>query len=82
MPQPRLSIRSAKARDLARRIARREERSITSVVERALEEYEARDAAREPASEFYARLAKNYASNFDFEALIRESRMPHSEPEL
>jgi len=40
MAEPQLSVRSAKARDLARR----EHRSIADVVERALEAYEARVA--------------------------------------
>jgi hypothetical protein len=37
MAEPQLSVRSAKARDLARRLARREGRSLADVVERALE---------------------------------------------
>src|SRR6516162_219719 len=52
MAEPQLSVRSAKARDLARRLARREHRSIADVVERALEAYEIREAGREPASAF------------------------------
>jgi len=45
MAEPQLSVRSAKARDVARRLARREHRSIADVVERALEAYEIREAA-------------------------------------
>jgi hypothetical protein len=41
-----LSVRSAKARDLARRLARREHRSIADIVERALEAYEIRESGR------------------------------------
>jgi len=52
MAEPQISVRSAKARDLARRLARREHRSIADVVERALEAYEIREAGREPASVF------------------------------
>ncbi len=37
MAEPQLSVRSAKARDLAHRLARREQRSIADIVERALE---------------------------------------------
>jgi hypothetical protein len=48
--EPQLSVRSAKARDLARR----EHRSIADIVERALEAYEIREAGREPASAFFA----------------------------
>ena len=40
MAAPQLSVRSSKARDLAHRLARRENRSIAEVVERALEAYE------------------------------------------
>lgn len=44
MAAPQLSVRSSKARDLAHRLARRENRSIAEVVERALEAYETREA--------------------------------------
>jgi len=69
MAAPQLSVRSAKARDLARR----EHRSIADVVERALEAYEIREAGREPASVFYARLAQDYGSDLDLEIVIRET---------
>ena len=42
MSEPQLSVRSAKARELAHRLANRERRTIAAVVERALEEYEQR----------------------------------------
>lgn len=61
MAEPQLSVRSAKARDLAHRLARRENRSIADVVERALESYEIREAGREPAPTFYAHLAQAVA---------------------
>lgn len=82
MAEPQLSVRSAKARELARRLARREHRSIADIVERALEAYEIREAGREPASAFYARLAKDHGSDLDLEALIRESRETDPGPEL
>ena len=82
MAEPQLSVRSAKARDLARRLARRERRSIADVVERALEAYEIREAGREPASVFYARLENDYGSDLDLEAVIREHRKIHPGPEL
>jgi hypothetical protein len=47
-------VRSAKACDLARRLARRENRSIADIVGRALEACEIRDAGREPAPASYA----------------------------
>jgi hypothetical protein len=80
--EPQLSTRSAKARDLARRLARREHRSIADVVERALEAYEIREAGREPASVFYARLANDYGSDLDLESVIRENRTVNPGPEL
>jgi hypothetical protein len=46
MAEPQLSVRSAKARDLAHRLARREHRSVADIVERALETYEVREAGR------------------------------------
>ena len=82
MADTQLSVRSAKARDLAYRLARRECRSIADVVERALEAYEIREAGREPASAFYARLANDYGGDLDLEAVIREKRRINPGPEL
>ena len=82
MAEPQLSVRSAQARDLARLLARRENRSIADVVERALEAYEIREAGREPASVFYARLANDYGAELDLEAVIRENRKVNPGPEL
>ncbi len=82
MAEPQLSVRSAKARDLAHRLARRERRSVADIVERALEAYEVREAGREPASAFYARLSSEYGTDIDLEAIIRESRQIDPGPEL
>lgn len=82
MAEPQLSVRSSKARDLAHRLARRENRSIADVVERALESYEIREAGREPAATFYARLAAQSGTDIDLEAIIREDRHPHQGVEL
>ena len=82
MAQPQLSVRSAKARDLARRLARRERRSIADIVERALEGYEVREAGRERASTFYARLQAECGVDIDLESVLRESRKPNTGPEL
>jgi len=82
MAEPQLSVRSAKARELAYRLARRQKRSIADVVERALEAYEIREAGREPASSFYARMSANYGADVDLEAVIREARRVHSGPDL
>jgi hypothetical protein len=82
MAEPQLSVRSAKARDLAHRLARRENRSIADIVERALESYEIREAGREPASAFYSRLTASIGVDIDLEEIIRESRKVHTGPEL
>lgn len=78
MAEPQLSVRSAKARDLAHRLARRENRSIADVVERALESYDVREAGHEPASAFYARLAIAYGTDIDLESIIKNGRQVHT----
>lgn len=82
MAEPQLSVRSAKARDLAHRLSRRENRSIADIVERALEAYEVREAGREPASTFYTRIAKAFGTDIDLEAVIQDDRRVHTGPEL
>jgi hypothetical protein len=82
MAEPQLSVRSSKARDLAHRLARRENRSIADVVERALESYEIREAGREPASAFYSSLAASNGTDIDLEKIIREDRRVNSGLEL
>jgi hypothetical protein len=82
MAEPQLSVRSARARDLAHRLARRENRSIADVVERALEAYEVRETGRETAREFFKRLTEDYGTDIDLEAVIKESRKTHSGPNL
>ena len=82
MAEPQLSVRSAKARDLAHRLARRENRSIADIVERALESYEIREAGREPAASFYARLSQQSGTDIDLEAVIKEGRQVHKGIEL
>ena len=77
MAEPQLSVRSAKARDLAHRLARRENRSISDIVERALEAYEIREAGREPASTFYARMSSAFGTDVDLEAVIKKGRHAH-----
>jgi hypothetical protein len=77
MAEPQLSVRSARARDIAHRLARRENRSIADIVERALVAYEVREAGREPASVFHQRLAEYGSDDIDLEAVIREERRPH-----
>ncbi|MEN3953313.1 plasmid stabilization protein [Iodidimonas sp. SYSU 1G8] len=74
MAEPQFSVRSAKARELAHRLGRREKRSIAEIVERALEAYEVREAGREPAAAFYARLSARPGPDIDLEAVILENR--------
>lgn len=82
MAEPQLSVRSARARDLAHRLARREQRTVAEVVERALEAYEAAQVGREPAASFYARLSENFGTDIDLEAVLREQRRAHRGIEL
>ena len=82
MAEPQLSVRSAKARDLAHRLARRENRSISDVVERALEAYEVREAGREPAAAFYMRLAAQSGTDLDLDTTIQDNRKAHKAIEL
>lgn len=82
MAEPQLSVRSAKARELAHRLARHERRTIAEVVERALEAYAAHHADHAPASTFYVDLNRRVATDIDLEDVIREHRRPHSGVDL
>ena len=77
MPQPQLSVRSARARDLAHELARREHRTVAEIVERALEAYQARDARQESAADFYAHLVRDRGEDVDLDAILQEHRDPH-----
>ena len=82
MAEPQLSVRSARARELAHRLAKREKRTVAEVVERAQEAYDSAQTGREPASGFYARLSRQYGVDLDLDAVVRDARRPHSGPEL
>lgn len=82
MAEPQLSVRSARARDLAHKLARREKRTVAEVVERALEAYELRETGREPASAFWRRVSKMYGTDLDLEKVLREHQKPHEGIEL
>jgi hypothetical protein len=82
MAKPQLSVRSAHARDLAHRLARRENRSIADVVERALEVYERQQTGLEPAAAFYHRIGAQAAVDIDLDALIKADRPAHEGPEF
>lgn len=77
MAEPQLSVRSARAREIAHRLARRERRSIAEVVERALTDYEIRETGRQSAADFHADLASNRHDDVDLEAVIQSARRPH-----
>jgi hypothetical protein len=77
MAEPQLSVRSAKARDIAHRLALRERRTVAQVVERALVAYERQEAEREPIDVFLRRLAEYGSDDIDLEAVIQASRKPN-----
>jgi hypothetical protein len=79
MPEPQLSIRSARARTLAYRLAKKERRTISQVVELALEAYAKTPPAKpkESATEFWARVRRDHGTDVDLQALIDENRKPH-----
>lgn len=78
MATPQLSVRSAKAIEIAHRLASREKRTVASIVERALEEYDRRTTGREPAELFYRRISEECGTDLDLEEIIKENRRPHS----
>jgi len=78
MPEPQLSVRSARARELAHRLAKRERRTVAEVVVRALEEYSAHQTGRTPAAEFYRELNHRYATDLDLEKVIQSSHQRHT----
>ncbi|NKC12438.1 MAG: plasmid stabilization protein [Gammaproteobacteria bacterium] len=82
MPQPQLSVRSARARELAHRLAQRERRTVADVVERALEAYAKQQTARAPAAGFYRDLNCRFAIDLDLEAVLRSTRRDHNGIEL
>jgi hypothetical protein len=69
MAAPQLSVRSARARDLAHELSRREKRPIHAIVEDALNAY-ARAAPRETTEEFLKRVRA--IGGDDLDETIRE----------
>ena len=85
MTAPQLSVRSAKARDLAHELSRRERRPIHAIVEDALVDY-ARRHPKESAAGFLRRMrgigeADNEAVA-EMEGAIEAHRRPHRGLEL
>ena len=79
MPSPQLSVRSARARDLAHELSRREKRPIHAIVEDALTDYAKRHPADSPQA-FLKRLRINAVdanTMAEVEAAIESNRKPH-----
>lgn len=76
MNAPQLSVRSARARDLAHKLSRQERRPIHAIVEDALLEY-ARRHPEPSAAAFLKRLKSLAVEDADLDALIAENRVPH-----
>jgi hypothetical protein len=86
MTSPQLSVRSARARDLAHELSRREKRPIHAIVEDALNAY-ARSKPRESEEDFLKRVraigALDNAAMLEVEAAIEANRkIPHRGIEL
>jgi hypothetical protein len=85
MTAPQLSVRSAKARDLAHELSRRERRPIHAIVEDALTDY-ARRHPKESAAAFLRRMrAIGEADNeavAELESALEAHRRPHRGVEL
>lgn len=84
MAEPQLSVRSARARSLAHKLAKKEQRTVSQVVERALEAYAKlqQGPRKETAAEFWDRMHRDYGGepDIDLDAIIREGRIDHSDP--
>lgn len=79
MTAPQLSVRSARARDLAHALSRRERRPIHAIVEDALVEYARKHPQPESAAAFLRRtraLGEPDDGN-DLDAAIESNRTPH-----
>ena len=77
MPTPQLSVRSARARDLAHQLSAREKRPIHAIVEDALNEYASKRPQPESAESFLRRLRANAVEDFDLDEMIADNRRPH-----
>jgi hypothetical protein len=84
MPAPQLSVRSARARDLAHALAKRERRTVAQVVEMALEEY-ARTATHAESKESWRSFLRELRElprapdepDIDLAEVAREGRRPN-----
>jgi hypothetical protein len=76
MSSPQLSVRSARARDLAHQLSALEQRPIHAIVEDALTQYAARHPAQSAAG-FLRRLKSLAVDDADLNQLIELNRVPH-----
>ena len=83
MPSPQLSVRSARARDLAHALSAKEKRPIHAIVEDALTDYAKRHPQPESAAAFLKRLQALAVEGDledaidELEANIEANRKPH-----
>lgn len=86
MPAPQLSVRSARARDLAHELSRVENRPIHTIVEDALVAYAARSGRAVNFKEFWSQLQEHLVAPApgepDLDDLINLNRVPHKGMEL
>jgi hypothetical protein len=77
MPEPQLSVRSARARTLAHELSRRERRPIGAIVEDALLLY-ANAKGEQSAGAFLRRLRAQAHDDLGLDAEIEAGRIPHA----
>ncbi len=93
MIEAQLNIRSTKAKTLASKLARQQRRTVSQIVEMALEQYaqtsptaEATFAENGKEESFWKRIARmsrdSDGPDIDLEAIINEHRVPHKPIEL
>jgi hypothetical protein len=76
MAEPQLSVRSAKAIEIAHRLSKTHNRTVAKTVERALELLDAQEGGREPVDQYYRRMAEN-GVDFDVLELTKDLHTPH-----
>jgi hypothetical protein len=93
MIEAQLNIRSTKAKTLASKLARQQRRTVSQIVEMALEQYAQTSPTTEVSSaengkeeSFWRRIARmsrdSDGPDIDLEAIINEHRVPHKPIEL
>ncbi len=81
MASPQLSVRSARARDLAHSLSRAENRPIHAIVEDALVAYAARSSRNVSFNDFWTQVQQHIVEaepgEPDLDELIDLNRVPH-----